>query len=312
MEFSVQAWAPEYGAPVDATLADADTPVDLHAESPPAEWAPRAPGPETTVPDAIGFVDGVRRVEARIWFRDRAGREQQGICASFAAGLVVCDGRATIERAEVRRIVIAPGDGLDPIATVHGRFGVLVCGPGPEAATLALQGAMADLEDAVSRQAPESMMVVVDGPLRDRRRLPHAVGYVKTHHVNYLPDVVADTVPALGAGQRTPLFVLGGPFPRWSWYLRLPTSERGGWAGVVRCELGADRSVDDAVATADAVTAALPGFASVAHKDPRAPQNLFPIAGLERELRRRLGDGRLLVRALRAAADRAEDAIDPR
>ena len=34
--------------------------------------------------------------------------------------------------------------------------------------------------------------------------------------------------------------------------------------------------------------AALPAFASAPHKDTRSPQNLYPIAGLERELRRRL------------------------
>ena len=46
----------------------------------------------------------------------------------------------------------------------------------------------------------------------------------------------------------------------------------------------------------------LPAFASEAHKDARAPQNLYPIGGLERELRHRLGDAELLYRALRAAA----------
>jgi hypothetical protein len=46
----------------------------------------------------------------------------------------------------------------------------------------------------------------------------------------------------------------------------------------------------------------LPWFASAPHKDPRAPQNLVPIGGLERELRRRLGDEQLLFRSLRAAA----------
>jgi hypothetical protein len=40
----------------------------------------------------------------------------------------------------------------------------------------------------------------------------------------------------------------------------------------------------------------------VEFKDSRAPQNLFPIAGLERALRRRLGDPGLLYRALRTAA----------
>jgi hypothetical protein len=48
--------------------------------------------------------------------------------------------------------------------------------------------------------------------------------------------------------------------------------------------------------------ATLPAYASTPHKDPRAPQNLFPIAGLERELRRRLGDAALVHRALRLAA----------
>ena len=48
----------------------------------------------------------------------------------------------------------------------------------------------------------------------------------------------------------------------------------------------------------------LPRFASTAYKDPRAPQNLVPIAGLERRLRGMLGDGRLLHRALTLAAHR--------
>ena len=58
----------------------------------------------------------------------------------------------------------------------------------------------------------------------------------------------------------------------------------------------------EAAAVADACTLALPRYASEAHKDARAPQNLYPIAGLERELRHRLGDARLLYRSLRQAA----------
>ncbi|MCO6502790.1 MAG: hypothetical protein J5I28_06890, partial [Acidimicrobiales bacterium] len=58
----------------------------------------------------------------------------------------------------------------------------------------------------------------------------------------------------------------------------------------------------DAVRAAGRITATLPRFASALHKDPRAPQNLYPIGGLERELRHRLGDRDLAVRALRRAA----------
>jgi hypothetical protein len=56
------------------------------------------------------------------------------------------------------------------------------------------------------------------------------------------------------------------------------------------------------VALADRIALTLPRFASEAHKDARAPQNLYPIAGLERELRHRLGDSGVLYRALRRAS----------
>ena len=58
----------------------------------------------------------------------------------------------------------------------------------------------------------------------------------------------------------------------------------------------------DAVALANVTAAVLPRFASEPHKDTRAPQNLYPIGGLERELRHRLGDQALLFRSLQRAA----------
>jgi hypothetical protein len=152
----------------------------------------------------------------------------------------------------------------------------------------------------------DDCLLIVDGPLKDRL-VDHAVGYVKTHHVAYLPPLVQEVVPALAAGERTPVFLIGDRFRRWSWYLRLPGDHGHGWAGVVRCEVGPDRSVADAAALADSCTVLLPRFASEAHKDERAPQNLYPIAGLERELRRRLGDPALLYRSLRAAARTTAD-----
>ncbi|HEX8630952.1 MAG TPA: hypothetical protein VF755_22580, partial [Catenuloplanes sp.] len=62
----------------------------------------------------------------------------------------------------------------------------------------------------------------------------------------------------------------------------------------------------DAVELADLSLVTLPRFASTPYKDPRAPQNLIPIAGLERRLRGLLGDARLLHRALTFAAARAD------
>ena len=70
----------------------------------------------------------------------------------------------------------------------------------------------------------------------------------------------------------------------------------------MRVECSTDIAVPDAVALADTVGVTLGRYASEPYKDPRAPQNLYPIGGLERELRRRLGDPRLMFRALRVAA----------
>jgi hypothetical protein len=70
----------------------------------------------------------------------------------------------------------------------------------------------------------------------------------------------------------------------------------------VRCEAGPALSPDAVVALAGRVAAALPRYASEPHKDPRAPQNLYPIGGLERELRHRLGHAGVLYRALRKAS----------
>ena len=74
------------------------------------------------------------------------------------------------------------------------------------------------------------------------------------------------------------------------------------WSGTVRLECSADLPSAEVIRLADLTTRLLPPLASSPHKDPRAPQNLVPIGGLERELRHRLGDQQLLYRSLRAAA----------
>lgn len=304
MRFAVEQWAPDYGTPVGPdVLEESQASVDVTAEVPVEAWAPRDPAPATPSPRALAFVDGVRRVEARVWVQSDRGSLHQGICASYGAGVVRCNGTASVVDARVERGLFCDAPDLVPIDTRHARFGVRpVPGAGAgDVLSLALQGAMADLEGEVSAGVADDCLLVVDGPLRERGRLDHAVGYVKTHHVSYLPAVVQDVIPALRPGQRTPLLLIGDRFRRWSWYLRLPGDRSHAWAGVVRCETSPDRTTVQAAAVADACTLVLPRFASEGHKDARAPQNLYPIAGLERELRRRLGDGRLLYRALRAA-----------
>jgi hypothetical protein len=306
MKFTVDPWDPSYGTsndldPVDASRAD----VDCDLEVPAAQWAPRrggaSPGTERLV-----FVDGVRRVEAHVWIDADDGTSHHGTCASYSAGAVRCDGTAVCGPILVGRGLFTAHGGAEAIPTAAGDFTVRVAASAtPEGLALALQERMGETELEAAEAAcatGDVDAVVIDGPLRGRQHLTGAVGYVKTHHVTYLPPELNAVVGRLAPGERSPLFALGTTWSRISWYLRLPGGSGSPWSGVVRGECSANLPVARAVAVADLVIAALPRFASAPHKDGRAPQNLYPIAGLERELRHRLGDPQVLYRALRKAA----------
>ena len=316
MRFAVETWAPDYGTSVDgATLAESDAEVDVSVEHDPERWS--AIAPVAAPAGCVLFVDGVQRIDAWVWITGGDGVAHQGVCASWAAGVVRCDARARLVAAEVRRGVLCAGASVEAIATRHGDYRPCpVPGTAGDPVSQALGRARGDLEGRVAvatRSHPGGSgatevdgsapgLLVVDGPLGDRRHLPGAVGYVKSHHVAYLPAVQERVATGLRAGERTPLFAIGNRRFRYSWYLRLPGAATHPWSGVVRCEASGDLSRAEAAALADRVTATLPRFASQPHNDPRAPQNLHPIAGLERELRRRLGDAALMERALRRAA----------
>jgi hypothetical protein len=306
VRFAVEAWAPDYGSSVeDAALGVTTAPVDPNVEVPGERWKPIRPS-ERTRPDRILFIDGVRRVDARIWIDDGKGSATPGLCATVAAGAVCAEpGRASLIAAEVRRAVFSAAPGLGAIDTSVGRFDACRVADGSaEGMVLGVQERMATLEKQVAMAIGDGTLTVIDGPLRGREHVTGAVGYIKSQHVRYLPDALEAVVGQLAAGERTPLFCVGGMFTRLSWYLRLPGEIAHALSGIVRCEVAADVPVPAAAEVADAVSAALPIFASRPHKDTRAPQNLHPIAGLERELRRRLGDPMLVERSLRSSAAR--------
>jgi len=174
----------------------------------------------------------------------------------------------------------------------------------------AVQGPLTALEIDISATARDTSsdgrdLLVVDGPLRNRRQLPRTIGYVKTQQKQYLPAALTTVVTSLKPGQRTPVFHLGTVWGGWSWYLRLPGASGAPWSGIVRIECSPDLPPEEAIELADISGATLPRFASSAYKDPRAPQNLVPIAGLERRLRGLLGDSRVLHRALTLATARS-------
>jgi hypothetical protein len=303
VRFAVEQWSPEYGNPGEPSLAEPAIEPDLDVEVPAGRWAPITPPPERARPDVL-FVDGVRRVDASVWIETDDEGAALGLCATYAAGAVRCNGSAELVAAEVRRGLFTSAPTAARIETRHARYEVATTtGTRPEELWLGIQQRMGELEGLVAAGAAGVGLVLVDGPLSHRRHVPEAVGYVKTQHVQYLPNDQQALLRSLRPGQRTPLFLIGGAWNRFSWYLRLPGGgNQIGPAGLVRAEMSADLSPAAAAAKADLVTATLPRFASSPHKEPRAPQNLYPIAGLERALRRRLGDPALLYRELARSA----------
>jgi hypothetical protein len=328
VRFAVEAWDPSYGASVESELSESAAEVVLDVERSVQTWHPIDPDPSVRPPAAVLFVDGVRRVDAQVWVEEQEGQASPALCASYAAGAVCCcrDG-AHLLPPEVRRGLFSTAPEADDIATGAGtyqaqrteeRSGVA---PG-QVLSSALQKALADTEFTAATAArgghlaPEHPgadgdlddLLVLDGSLRGRQHLPRTIGYVKTHHSNYLPPQLAAVIATLGTGQRTPVFRIEAPWRRHTWYLRLPCRPGAPWAGVVRVECSAELPAADVVTLASRSQVTLGRFASAEYKDSRAPQNLYPIAGLERELRRRLGEPNLLYRALRRAAVREREA----
>jgi hypothetical protein len=296
VRFTVEAWDSDYGAPTDPELQDASENVDPGVELRAEEWRPLLP--ETDAAEDVLFIDGVRRVDATLWIERPPDFPGFALAATYAAGAVRCNGRAAIEHSAVERGLFTSAEASD-IDTSIGTYEVKATkGTTPEELWLGIQQRMGALEATVTHQAGGAELLVVDGPLSHARDIDNAVGYIKTQKVQYLPMELRQVLTSLPAGYRTPLFLTTTSWSRFSWYLRL-ANHAGPAGGLVRCEIDADMSPTDAARVATRVSATLPRYASARHKDPRAPQNLYPIGGLERELRHRLGDRELAIRALR-------------
>jgi hypothetical protein len=316
----VDAWDPSYGASfegggeADGPAASSSAKVDVDVEVPAAEWAPIDVSPSAQAPSVVLLVDGVRRIDANLWTSEDDGTSYAGLAASYAAGVVRCDlgrGAAELVSARVSRGLFTASPSAGDMQAGSVRYEVHRISGAGEASKLpvAVQAPLTALEIDISAAARDggsdgTDLLVVDGPLRNRRQLPRTIGYVKRQQSQYLPAAQNAVVTRLRPGQRTPVFHIGTVWGGWSWYLRLPGASGAPWSGIVRLECSPDLTPDQAIELAEISLVTLPRFASSAYKDPRAPQNLVPIAGLERRLRGMLGDARVLHRALTLAAAR--------
>lgn len=306
-QLHIESWAPDYGTPfeADVSLADPER-VDEEVEVS-GSWAPIA-GVDDGV-ERIAFVDGVRRIDARLTL-DEPGGPVAGLCGSYGVGAVVWDRtipRSVFSNVQIGRMaVFGRGKGA-PMPVVSPELAYRsesVPDDDPAALITRFHGAMRRAEGDLSENLAKSgLFVVSDGPVNDMAATDK-VGFIKSHRAPYLSIERSQLIGRLEVGERTPMFLIGrgGNYERYSWYFRIGHRGHGhSWTGIVRGEVAAALDLERAALIAGRTTALIPAVASESHIDPRAPQNLVPIAALERELRRRLGDPGYVYRALRSA-----------
>lgn len=303
---SVQVSDPAYGPSLDARDREVAA-VDACVEG--VAWRPVVPAPRPA--SGLVFVDGVQQVEAWISVTpDDRPRPLAAVAFAVGVGAAVADGASVrLEDLEVRRAVVTEGDRRLVLPDVGAFRWEPRAGSGRDPQALAAR--VADMRQQMEqrlthRWARHDRLVILDGPLSwSFLRDPSGpvVGAIKSHHTMYLEGEAAGVVAALRSGERTPLFAIGED--RLSWYQRLPGVGEAGWAGILRGEVARSVGLETARALADRAAAELPRYAGRPHRDPRAPQNMMPVQGLESRLRHRLGDRRLAFRAVRVAASQA-------
>ena len=103
----VESWSPEYGAPLEPAEEAAEAPpADPAVET--AEWRP-LDGGGGQVPPEVAFVDGVRRIEARLTFDHPTEGPVPGVMGAFGVGAAVWDrkaGRSSFAGLSVERMVV--------------------------------------------------------------------------------------------------------------------------------------------------------------------------------------------------------------
>lgn len=306
----IDPWAVEYGAetPTEFQPDTEDTStVDVTVEVEGSAWAPINPS-AVTGSQALSFVDGVRRMEARLVVT-REGRVIHGALGSFGVGVVECrDSRAVFGEERRGRLTVF-GSGEAPPSPLELAPGLVyepysVPDEDADAPLKGLHNEMRAVERQLARDhAAPDRIVIADGPLAPGETTGgHVVGFVKRLFKLYLPNEQLPVLRALPMATRTPVFLITGNnrFSRHSWFLRLGPRLpiESDFTGLVRLEVSGTVGHEEAIRLADITSVLLPRFVPSRTRDPRAPQNLVPIGALEQHLRRGLGDTRLIHRRL--------------
>ena len=256
-----------------------------------------------------------------------SGTVVPALFGSYAAGVVRCEpGRAHIPMdsglLRVARCYLEGGTAAEDLVVLSGEHELRYrAAPVPGATrsselvselTMRMLDAETDLAEKLSTDT--SMLTLVDGPLRRLHSGSRIAGYIKRTKNWYLRPAERAIFDGLDVGDRTPLFRIARKEPaegrpivdRFSWYVRVADlgPHLHPLASLMRMETWATIPVTQAAELADECAALLPRMASSLVHDPRAPQNLTPVRGLESKLRRLLGNGKWLRRQIAVALAR--------
>ena len=317
-------WSPAQGpgsdAPLNAGGDDGPFRIDISVEG---LWLPHhLSGDRASI---VQIVDGVQRVEAYAVSDTASGAMVPGLFGSYAVGAVRCEpGRATVltdgDLLRVVRCYLQAGTTDEDLVLTVGqaelcfRATAVLHVSEPSELVRELTNRMLAAETRlVNRLSADcSALTLVDGPLRAGTAGRRVAGYIKRTANWYLGTEERAIFDDLGVGDRTPLFRLSvegqAKRDRFSWYVRIADlgPHLHPHASVMRLETWATVPVEQAARLADECARTLPQLAGSLIRDPRAPQNLTPVGGLEGWLRRLLGNRELLRRYIAVAlAERA-------
>ena len=301
-------WSPDYDAPIQTEGAEVTANGEVDPEVETQDWQPIRPM-ENVTERRLYFVDGVRRVEARVLSQESDGTLIHGLFASAGVGSVVTDnGLASYDSFEVRRyLILTRGKCKTENISVGTQMITFEAhsnsGDTPDDLINSLQNLMRTREAALAESLmADGACVFADGPLNYFSAPTGAlVGVIKRIFLPYLDAGHFGLVGQLATGERTPLFsIRDGKYDRYAWFQRLATPRvmEHALAGIVRLEVRAALGVLQAMELANFAAVRLPLFASSPVRDPRAPQNLVPVGALEEQLRHRLGDAVTIRRAI--------------
>lgn len=303
-------WEAEYSGELllEAGVPEPAEDVDLAVEQQPDSWKPVIPA-VAEVPGTIIFIDGVRRVEARLLVR-HGDRLIHGAIGSYGVGAVRVTNEQAVCRQEEIGHIAALGSGerlpqplnLGAALTYQPSSSPSDDADGPPLVVFeAMRAAEARLARVCAAEA--ATLVVADGPLTfGEASRGQALGFVKRFFKIYVGTGQLRTIANMPLGARSPLFHIrgGARFGRFSWFVRLASRLPidGDLTGLARLEIADVVGFETALSLADAAAVILPRFVPSRGRDPRAPQNLLPIGALEARLRHQLGDMRLIRRRL--------------